>query len=82
MAGFFDGVDLFLNAMELAPHEKGDVKIAAQTRGVQVGMSMCLEYWRKHNPPAATFAALQDVLLRLGRMDIASKVMKYLVTQH
>ena len=81
LASYFDVVEPFLDAMELAPHEKGDVRRAAQTDGVQGGISVCLECWRNHNPPAATFAALQDRLLRIGRLDIASRVIKYLVTQ-
>ena len=47
--------------------------------GTRVMMNKCLEYWRKSNPTAATFGALQDILLRLGKVEIASKVMEYLV---
>ena len=47
--------------------------------GIQVGMNMCLSFWQKNNPTAATFAALQDILLKLGKVEIASKVMEHLV---
>ena len=76
LAGYFDDVELYLDAFELEPHEKGDVKRAI---GIQVGMNRCLGYWRKSNPTAATFGALQDILLKLGKVEIASRVIEYLV---
>ena len=74
---YLDNVEFYLNAMELTDHEKAEVRSAVRVHGPHVGMIRCLECWRQHNPAAATFSALRNILIRLGKKTIADAVDKY-----
>ena len=77
LASCFDDVEYYLDAMELASHEKTDVRRTVQTHGTQVGMNKCLDCWRGHNPSTSTIAALLDILFKLRKGAVASKVCEY-----
>ena len=81
LAGYFDDIEYYLDALELSPPEKTDVRKAARDHGTQVGMNQCLALWQQHNPSTATFFALVDILLKLRKGDIAVKVREYLQTR-
>ena len=78
IASCFDNIELFVDAMELSPHEETDVRTTAATHGTQVAMNRCLKCWRTHSPSTATFGALLNMLLRLRKEQVADKVCKYL----
>ena len=81
VAACFDGIELYVNVLELSPHEEADVRTYAATHGTHVAMNKCLEYWRTHNQSTATFRTLLDMLLRLEKQEVASKVCKYLASR-
>ena len=82
LAKHFDNVELYLMVFELTTAEQADVKIIVHVHGNQEAMAKCLSLWRKHNPSTATLRALLDILLRLGREEIATKVCDYYHPKH
>lgn len=78
IAGFFDNVELYLDALDLTDGERTDLRQAALQHGTQIGMIRCLECWYQHNPSAATFGSLISILLTLRRANIAMKINDYL----
>ena len=83
LAGYFDDVEYYLDAFELSPHEKTDVRRGVFTHGTPVGMNELLSFWRMHNPYSATFRALLDILRKLKKKQIADRILSYLgVTEY
>ena len=78
VAACFDGIELYVNVLELSSHEEATVRTSAATHGTHVAMNKCLEYWRTRKQSTATFRTLLDMLLRLEKQEVASKVCKYL----
>ena len=78
LAGYFDDVECYLDAMELSNPDKTDVRRAVQAHGTQVGMNKCLDCWQQRNPSASTFGALLNILLELKKGAIAVKIYEYM----
>ena len=74
LAQHFDDVELYVRVFGLTSAEQVDVKTTKCRSGNQVATAECLSLWRKHNPSTATLRSLLEVLLRLGKGEIASKV--------
>ena len=77
LAGYFDNVEYYLSALGLITAEQTDIKFKKVTEGTQIAMNECLTLWKRHNPSAATLRALLEILLRLKKVEIASKVCQY-----
>ncbi len=74
LAAHFDNVDTYAVQLGLSPAEQSDVRIAQLANGTQVAMDKALRLWRQHNPGAANYRALVDILLRLGKEELAFKM--------
>ena len=79
LAEYFDNVELYVRVFGLTPAEQVDV---GRIRDNQVAMTECLSLWRKHNPSTATLRTLLEILLKLKKEEIASKVCKYFCPVH
>ena len=82
LAQHFDDVELYVKAFGLNSAEQADVRRIVFLSGNQVAMAECLSLWRKHSPFAATLRSLLEVLLRLGKEEIASKVCSHYHPKH
>ena len=82
LAEHFDNVELYLRVFELTTAEQANVRRMVHVHGNQIAMAECLSLWRKHNPSTATLGALLDILLRLRKEEIASKVRDYYHPKH
>ena len=74
LAAHFDNVDTYAVQLGLSPAEQSDVRIAQLANGTQVAMDKALRLWKQHNPGAATYRALVEILLRLGKEELAFKM--------
>ncbi len=61
--------------MGLTTAEEADVK---ESRGNQVAMMKCLQIWKERDPSQATYRALLDIVLRLGKGETADKICRQL----
>ena len=75
IAEYFDNAELYSSAMGLTTAEEADVK---ESRGNQVAMMKCLQIWKEHDPSQATYRALLDIVLRLGKGETADKICQQL----
>ena len=75
MALHFDDVEMYSIAMGLAIAEQADVK---ESRGNQAAMLKCLQVWKERDPFQATYRALLDIVLRLGKGETADKICQQL----
>ena len=71
LAGYFDNVNFYLSVMGLSTSEQVDVRKMSSN---QLAMAECLSLWRRHNPSTATLRALLEILMRLRKEEIASKM--------
>ena len=78
LAEHFDGVEIYSNAMGLTRAKQADVNELFHKRGTQVAMTECLTVWKQHNPYAATYRALLELLLRLRKEKIADEICQHL----
>ena len=78
LAGYFDSVEYYLDALELSPLEKANVRKSVNSYGAHVGMTKLLSFWKERDPSAATFRALLDILERLKKEQIAEEILSYL----
>ena len=82
LAQHFDDVELYVKVFGLTPAEQVDVKTTKCRSGNQVATAECLSLWRKHNPSTATLRSLLEVLLGLGKGEIASMVCGHYHPKH
>ncbi len=75
IANFFDGVELYSEAMGLSACEQNIVRTCLFQSGTEVAMMVCLSKWRQRNP---TFRTLLELLLRLNKTKVAAEVCQYL----
>ncbi len=75
MALNFDDVEMYSTAMGLAIAKQAGVK---ESHGNQVTMIKCLQDWKERDPFQATYRALLDIALRLGKGDTADKICQQL----
>ncbi len=78
LATHFDDVELYLNAMELPPAEQTDVSMLRRSQGTQGAMINCLKIWKERDPFQATYRALLDIVLRLGKGETADHICRQL----
>ncbi len=78
LAKYFDGVTIYSNAMGLTRAEQADVNALCLREGTQAAMIKCLHFWRTHNPYAATYRPLLDLLLELRKERIADEICQHL----
>ena len=74
LADHFDTVDTYAVQLGLSPAEQSDVRIAQLANSTQIAMDKALRLWKQHNPGAATYRALVEMLLRMGKEALAFKV--------
>ena len=65
----------------LTPSQQADIKDLAFRRGTQIAVSEALRLWREPNPYTATYRALVEVLLDLGKGEVAVEVCTYLTSK-
>ncbi len=78
VAIYFDDVSIYSSAMRLAPAEQADVIRLYHSEGTQSAMMKCLKVWKQHNSSRATYRALLDIVLILGKRDTADKICQQL----
>ncbi len=78
MALNFDDVEIYSIAMKLASAEQADVKRLNNSEGSRAAMIKCLKTWKQHNSSRATYRALLDITLSLGKGDTADKICRQL----
>ncbi len=76
IAAYFDGVDLYSQAMNLSPADQNTVRNSCDT---QEAMAKCLSKWKSHYSRKVTFRALLELLLRLNKVEVAAQVCQHLV---
>ncbi len=74
LADHFDNVETYPAMLGLSPAEQKDVKYALFLNDMQTAMFHTLKVWRQHNPGAATYRALVDIVLKMGKNELAQKV--------
>ncbi len=74
LAAYFDNVETYPVQLELDPSERRYVKITASNYDTRTAMDKVLRLWRQHNPGAATYRALVEILLRMGMEELAFKI--------
>ncbi len=80
LAGFFDDVELYIDFCGLTTGEQTTVNEKKHSSGNHVAMIKCLTIWRTKNPKAATFQALLNFALRLGKGEIAGQICQYITS--
>ena len=78
LSAHFDNVESYLVHLGLSPSQQTDIKDLALRRGTQIAMSEALRLWREPNPFTATYRALVEVLVELGKGEVAVEVCIYL----
>ncbi len=78
MTKYFDGVKIYSRVMGLTPAEQADVNRLYCYEGTQVAMTECLILWKRHDPYAATYKALLELLLRLRKDKIVDDICQHL----
>ncbi len=69
----FDNVVLYSSAMELTSAEEADTKESRPCR-----WNSSLQIWKQRDPSRATYRALLDIVLRLGKGDTADQICQHL----
>ena len=78
LAIYFDDVEFYSNALRLAPAEQAYLSMLYYSKGTQAAMIKCLKIWKEHNSSQATYRALLDITLSLGKGDTADKICRQL----
>ena len=79
IAAYFDGVDLYSQAMNLSAADQATVRNTLVQYNVQEAMAKCLSIWKSHYSYKVTFRALLELLLqRLNKVEVAVRVCRYL----
>ena len=78
MALNFDDVEMYSTTMKLAIAEQADVKRLNNSEGSRAAMMKCLQVWKERDPFQATYRALLDIALRLGKGETADKICRQL----
>ena len=78
IAAYFDGVDLYSQAMNLSAADQATVRTTLVQYNAQEAMAKCLSIWKSHYSYKVTFRALLELLLRLNKVEVAVRVCRYL----
>ncbi len=63
----------------LTPADQADVIQCYHARGTQEAMIKCLTLWKSHDPFAATYKALLELLLKLRQEETACQICQHLI---
>ncbi|XP_064400862.1 uncharacterized protein LOC135346998 isoform X3 [Halichondria panicea] len=74
LADHFDNVETYPAMLGLSPAEQKDVKYALFLNDMQTAMFHTLKVWRQHNPGAATYRALVDIVLDMRMEELATYI--------
>ncbi len=74
LAAHFDNVETYPVMLGLSPAEQKDVKYALFLNDMQTAMFHTLKVWRQHNPGAATYRALVDIVMDMGMEALATYI--------
>ncbi len=74
LATSFKDMEFYLSAMELSPDEQADVTMLRHSQGTLEAIINCLKIWRRRDPSRATYRALLDIVLRLGKGETADNI--------
>ncbi len=74
LAAHFDNMETYPVMLGLNPAEQKDVKYAWFLNDMQTAMFHTLKVWRQHNPGAATYRALVDIVLDMGMEALATYI--------
>ncbi len=74
LAAHFDNVEIYPVMLGLNPAEQKDVKYALFLNDMQTAMFHTLKVWTQHNPGAATYRALVDIVLDMGMEALATYI--------
>ncbi|XP_064392422.1 uncharacterized protein LOC135340061 isoform X3 [Halichondria panicea] len=77
LAVHFDNVDFYIYVMGLSPGEQSDVRLK-EMRSNHLAMIECLIIWKRRELSQATFRALLEMLVKLGKEEIAEQICHYL----
>ncbi len=78
LAAHFDNVETYPVQLGLSPAEHQTVRSLSFQYDIQTAMDKALRLWRQHNPGAATYRALVEIVFRMGKVDVAAKVCEFL----
>ena len=82
LAAHFNNVETLSVQLQLSTADKQDAKDMAFRFDIQTGVDKALRLWRKANPSAATYRALVEIVLKMGREDLAGHVCLFLCENH
>ena len=71
LAAHFDDYSTYPLVLGLNASEQQDVRTAAVLHNTQTAMFEALRLWKKLNPDGATFRALVEIVLGMGKQDLA-----------
>ncbi len=74
LAAHFDNVETYPLMLGLSPAEQKDVKYALFVDDMQTAMLRTLKVWRQHNPGAATYRALVEIVLDMEMGELATYI--------
>ncbi|XP_064400722.1 uncharacterized protein LOC135346877 isoform X10 [Halichondria panicea] len=74
LADHFDNVETYPAMLGLSPAEQKDVKLDWYLNDMQTAMFHTLKVWRQHNPGAATYRALVDIVLDMRMEELATYI--------
>ncbi len=74
LAAQFDNVETYPDKLGLNLAEQKDVKYAFFLNDMQTAMFHTLKVWTQHNPGAATYRALVDIVLDMGMEALATYI--------
>ena len=78
LATHFDNVENYLVHLGLTPSQRADIRYLTFRTDTQTAMSKALRLWRESNTYTATYRALVEILLDLGKGEVAVEVCTYL----
>ena len=78
LAAHFNNVETLSVQLRLTPADRQDVRNTEFLSGTQTAVDKALRLWRKANPVAATYRALVEIVLRMGRGDLAAFMCNFL----
>ncbi len=82
LAKYFDNIQLFTEDMGLTAAEMGDVRNTVASQGNQMAMLKCFKMWKNHDPPNATYKTLVEIVLNLGQVELATKIVQYMIDKN
>ena len=79
IAGCFDNYNVYLDKLGLDPGQCADIAKTGLVENYRSAMREALRCWIKADPSVATFRTLLEIVLSLGKHDVAHLLCKYIV---